>query len=847
MFNVAVAIPPELQFLETLSRNMWWCWNRDAIELYRRINPVAWRDSGHNPADFLNRIPQKRLEALTEDDGYMSHLQQVSERFESEVLSNRAGKPNVIPPQCIAYFSLEYGIHESIRLYSGGLGVLAGDHLKSASDMNLPLVAVGLLYRQGYLQQHLNDDGWQQEMYLDNEINRLPVVPACDQQKQPVRIELPTPSGILHACVWRMDIGRVPLFLLDTNIPENSPELRKVTASLYGGDRTVRILQELLLGIGGHKALLDLGFEPAVCHMNEGHASFVSLARIAHLCGTWRYDLKTAMEVVERTSVFTTHTPVDAGNETFPTDLLRPHLEKLRDVLKIAPDQIIDWGQSANSRQHHELSMTVLGLRMSHSANAVSRIHGKVARKMWAHLWPEKPDNEIPIRHITNGIHVASWLSPDMTMLFDRYLGPDWHDNPSNEEVLSAIQQIPDEELWHAHELARARLIRRAREHTERQFVARNANRTEISQTKSILAQDTLTIGFARRFASYKRAVLLLRDRRRIEALLCNPNRPVQIVFAGKAHPADDMGKDFIRQIVQFAKQANVHNHIVFLEDYDMYLARDMVQGVDVWLNTPRRPLEASGTSGMKAAVNGVLNLSTLDGWWCEGYSPDCGWAIGDSHEYADNEYADTVESLSLYNLLENEVIPAFFDRPTDDLPTRWLKMMKASILMALRSFTSHRMTSQYNAMFYQPSLKRHENLTADNGAAANALVAQRDRLNALWKDVRIDMPVADQDTTALHVGDVFGVTTRVQLGELRPDEVDVEVYSGIVNPENEIIDGRVNLMQLLSTGADGSLVYKQTMACKATGRHGFTARVTPRGAEWKDIMPGFIAWANGG
>ncbi|MEI6970991.1 MAG: alpha-glucan family phosphorylase [bacterium] len=848
VFNVAVAVPAELQFLETLSRNMWWCWNRDAVELFRRISPTVWRESGHSPLDFLSRIPQKRLEALVEDDGFMSHLQQVQERFEAEVLSDRDGKPHIIPHRCIAYFSLEYGIHESIRLYSGGLGVLAGDHLKSASDMNLPLVAVGLLYRQGYHQQYLNNDGWQQEKYVDNEINRLPLVPAYNKHKQPIRVELPIPSGILRACVWRMDIGRVPLFLMDTNVPENPPELRRITANLYGGDQTVRILQELLLGICGHNILLEMGFDPAVCHMNEGHASFVPLARFAHLCSEMKLDLKTARQIVERTCVFTTHTPVSAGNETFPVGLLRPHLESLRHTLRLDPDQVLSWGQAPGGGQPHELQMTVLGMRMSHSVNAVSKIHGRVARKMWAYLWPDKPESEVPIRHITNGIHVASWLSPDMTMLYDRYLGPDWRDAPASEHVLSAIEQIPDEELWRAHELARARLMRRARVHTEQQFMARNASNSEISQAKSVLEPNTLTIGFARRFASYKRAILILRDRRRLEALLGSPDRGIQLVFAGKAHPADDLGKDFIRQIVQFARQSNVRKRVVFLEDYDMYLARDLVQGVDIWLNTPRRSLEASGTSGMKAAVNGVLNLSSMDGWWCEGYNPDCGWAIGDCENYSsDHEYEDTVESLALYNMLENEVIPAFYDKEPGEAPARWLKMMKASMKMALGQFTSHRMTSEYNAMFYQPSLKRYENLVASEGAKAREFVAHSDRLSALWPEVRIEVPRADRDLAGLHVGDSIGVTAKVHLGRLQPGDVDVEVYSGIVNADNEITESRVSLMQLKSTETDGSHTYGQTMVCKATGRHGFTARVTPRGSEWKDVMPGFIVWASGG
>ena len=846
LFNVAPSMPAKLAFLELLSRNLWWCWNLGAIELFRRINPQLWKETGSNPLEFLNRVPQKRFEDLASDEGFLSHLGEVKERFETELLCSADGQIVRLQPQCVAYFSLEYGIHESMRLYSGGLGVLAGDHLKAASDLNIPLVAVGLMYRQGFFQQYLNNDGWQQESYPENEIHLLPLKKAYDTAGNPVRVTVPLPECQLKAVVWQLDVGRIPLFLLDANIPDNPPELRNITSELYVGDRLIRLRQELLLGIGGYRALLEMGYDPYLCHMNEGHAAFVSLARISHLMKSKGLDLDTVLEIVPRTSVFTTHTPIPAGNEAFAVDLVKPHLEALQKDLGIDPAAVLSWGQPPQDNNLGELSMTILGLRMSKYSNGVSRLHGTVERKIWTHLWPGLHEDEIPIGHITNGIHVPSWLSREMAILFERYLGPDWRENPSDPGVLSRVADIPEEEMWRAHELGRSRLIRTTRELAEKQLSMRNATRTEILQAKSIFGYDVLTIGFARRFATYKRAVLLLQDLSRLEALLCNETRPVQIIFAGKAHPADNAGKDLIRHIVHLARKPSLKGHIIFLENYDIHMARYLVQGADIWLNTPRRPLEASGTSGMKAAVNGVINVSILDGWWDEGYSSECGWAIGHGEEYNDPAYQDTVESQALYNVLENEVIPCFYDRPSRDVPERWTRVMKASIKMALGYFTSDRMVREYNARSYKPALEAYQQLVSAKADYAHKLVAQRARLQSLWSQIKIELPVADKEQSLMHVGDKFTVTSHVHLGDLRPEEVDVEVYFGTVNSQNQIAESHVEQMTLAEDHGKGDFTYKQCITCRSTGRYGFTTRVTPHGNEWKGIMPGFITWANG-
>lgn len=846
LFNVAPFVPEPIRFLEQLAHNMWWCWNGDAIELFRRINPHLWRATQRNPMAFLSAISQSRLEALSEDEGFMGHLQRVKKLFEDDVLKYVDCTPEMKNKRCIAYFSLEFGIHESIRIYSGGLGILAGDHLKSSSDLNIPLVGVGILYRQGFFRQFLNADGWQQESYPENELHLMPMVKARDNDNNQVTISIPMPEGNLHAAVWRLNVGRIPLYMLDTNIPENPPEFRTITAALYDSDKKTRLRQELLLGIGGMRALSALGYNPAVTHMNEGHAAFLGIQRLADMTRQHGLKKEVALEIVRQSSVFTTHTPVPAGNETFKLDLLMPHLEALKKDIEIDPGVIVSMGQPGSGHHNDEISMTLLGLHLARFSNGVSKLHGEVARHMWAHLWPASPKEEIPITHITNGVHTPSWLSQDNAVLFDRYIGPEWRSRSKLKEHLEHVGMIPDEELWRAHELSRSRLIRCAREMLETSLRNRNATRSEIAQAKGILDHDALTIGFARRFATYKRGNLLLRDPARLMALLSDEERPVQFIFAGKAHPADDHGKDFIRQIVHFARKNNLQRKIVFLENYNINVARSLVQGADVWLNTPRRPQEASGTSGMKAAVNGVLNLSILDGWWAEGYTTESGWAIGHGEEYDDYEYQDTVEAQALFNIIENEVIPTFYERQGGDIPAHWIKMMKASIKMSMPQFTSHRMLSDYNTKFYEPARRNFEALTANSGEKAVSAVARKARLASLWHSIKLSLPVADRDVASMHVGDKFTVTTDVHLGELTPDEVEVQVYFGKVNSQNEIVESHIEVMAKASDLGPGNFKYEQEITCEDAGRYGFTSRVTAAGDDCKGEIPGFITWADG-
>jgi len=840
LFTVCPAIPEKLRFLETLSRNLWWCWDDAACDLFRRIDSHEWKAVDFNPIKLLSNVPQKRLEALAEDEAFLSHLEKVQGRFQENCIRKRVD----ISKQTVAYFSLEFGIHETVRIYSGGLGGLAGDHLKSASDMAVPLAAVGLMYRQGYFRQFLNEDGMQQESYPENEVHHMPMEKVLTESGEELAVTVNLPEGPLLAKVWKLSVGRIPLYLLDTNTPENPHEFRNITAQLYGGDQRNRIRQELLLGIGGFRALLAMGFEPAVCHINEGHAAFLCIARLEYLMKNKGLTFEQALEVVPRCSVFTTHTPVPAGNEYFPLDLLRPHLESALRESGLNINEIIALTQPPGAQMLHEASMTVLGLRMAKYANGVSKLHGEVARSMWAHLWRERALDEIPIGHITNGVHVPTWLSAQNMELFDRYIGPGWRSDPGAKATLDAISQIPDEELWRAHEVGRSRLIRAARAHAEKQYLARNATRHEVATAKSILDNDALTIGFARRFATYKRGTLLLNNLERFEAMLSNEDRPVQFLFAGKAHPADMHGKELIRRLVHFARGSKVRRHIVFLENYNMGVARRLVQGVDVWLNTPRRPMEASGTSGMKAAVNGSLNASTLDGWWCEGYSPDCGWAIGNGEVYEDPNYQDAVEAQALYNLLENEIIPLFYNRPDGDLPHQWVAMMKNSIRMGLGMFTSHRMVSEYNNRYYKEAAASYKELLKDGAAKADSLVRQHHRLQGTWNAVRIAQPRCDTGLGKLHVGDTFTISTDVYLGDLRPDEVDVEVFYGEVNSENRIMDGKVEVITGGTPSGDGNYRYSHKLVCRKTGRYAFTTRVTPTGSEWDHVMPGFTTWA---
>ena len=840
LYNVAPKIPEELSFLERLSYNIWWSWHPEAVELFQRINPSLWRQEEGNSRKFLSMVPQMRLEELAKDKIYLRQLKRIEQEFDRD-----SAKNTETSSRRIAYFSMEYGIHESIHLYSGGLGVLSGDHLKAAADMGLPIVGVGLLYRQGYFRQYLDRNGWQIERYPDNEIHNMPLTRALDPQGNEVFVSLPLIDRELVASVWTLMVGNVPLILLDTELPQNPPEFREITGRLYGGDRKMRLEQELLLGIGGYQALTQIGYDPSVCHMNEGHAAFLSLARIKHLTKDKGMDVETALEVVRRSNIFTTHTPVPAGNEIFKIDLARPYLEALLKDMELDLNRVIEWGVPVGSTDKpDEICMTILGMRLANYSNGVSRLHGSVARSMWRHLWPGRALDEIPIKHVTNGVHIPSWVSGRKRAVFDRYLGGDWSANPNKEQLRKNVEMIPDEELWMTHELCRHNMIRRARKCLQQRMKCRSLDCAMIYQIKTFLDPDVLTIGFARRFATYKRGTLLLRNPERLKQLLRDSEKPIQLIFAGKAHPADDAGKALIHDLIKFCEQPEVRSHMVFLEDYDVSLARDMISGVDVWLNTPRRPQEASGTSGMKAALNGVLNCSILDGWWAEAYTPECGFAIVGDENYEDPEDCDNYESHMLFNLLENEIIPRFYDRSEGDLPHRWIKMMKESIIVGLGSFSSARMVHQYNDKFYSPAIENYERLTADNASAGGKLVEAKKRLIDNYGKLSIEYPQVDRELVDVHVDDAFNVTSKVFLSELKPEEVEVQVYYGPVNVHNEIIRSHTAVMELSEDLGNGYYNYKYCLHCNMAGRFGLTARIIPVGNDWSHSMPGFICWA---
>ncbi|MCJ7540417.1 MAG: alpha-glucan family phosphorylase, partial [Desulfobacterales bacterium] len=653
-YQIYPSIPKSLAFLEVLSRNLWWCWKQDAITLFRRVETQLWIESRGNPIYLLSHVSQARLDELAEDDSFLAHLQRVKDRYEKRV-ADYVEPYNSLCEEMgpVAYFSMEFGVNENIPIFAGGLGVLAGDYLKAASNMALPLVGVGLLYRKGYLLQYLDQEGLQQEEYPEIEFYYLPLERARDPKGNEITISITGPEGEIHAFVWRVWLGRTPLFLLDTNLPENTPEAREITARLYVAEPKIRLAQEMLLGIGGMRALAAMNLFPSVCHMNEGHSAFSAMERLALFMERYHIDLKTALQIVPRCTVFTTHTPVAAGHDSFSIDLVKPWILPLKDRLGAGEEEILSWGQTEGFNKDESFSMSILGIRMSQHLNGVSRLHGSTARKMWAHLWPGRPEDEIPISHVTNGIHVSTFISQEIWPLFERYLGPEWYMSSRRPENIDRIDEIYDDELWRAHEMSRSRLIRTCRGLLRKQYERRNAPKSVIDKIEAVLNPEVLTIAFARRFAAYKRAHLLLQDPGRLAAILNNESRPVQIIFAGKAHPQDKEGKAIIKRLIEFVRRPEIRQHAVFIEGYDMALARSLVQGADVWLSTPRRPFEACGTSGMKAAINGVLNVSIFDGWWCEGYSEERGWRIGSGEEYADSAYQDATESQALYNVLE--------------------------------------------------------------------------------------------------------------------------------------------------------------------------------------------------
>ena len=844
-YTVIPQLPKQLRPLDELARNIWWTWNPEAQELFRTVDPDLWELSRHNPIKMLGNLSAQRLERLSKDSHFLYRLGQITEKLrqymDHETWYQRIQDKSI--DLTIAYFSAEFGLHESLPLYSGGLGILSGDHLKSASDLGLPLVGVGLLYRHGYFSQRVNQDGWQQESYPENDFYNMPMSIERDSDGRERTIIVTILGRHVEVGIWKVQVGRVPLYLLDTNRHANAPEDRVITGELYGGDQETRICQEIVLGIGGMRALASLGHMPTVCHMNEGHSAFMALERIRMLMHEHDLKFAEAREIVAASSLFTTHTPVPAGIDRFPTDLVQKHFTTYAEELGIGIEDLLALGRIANGTSTARFSMAVLALRLSSRSNAVSKLHGEVSRRMWSKLWPEVPETEIPIGHITNGIHTRTWLSDEMERLYDLYLDPAWVDNPVDRRRWSRVNKIPDAELWRSKERLRERLVAYSRSRLKIQLQHRGAHKNRILQASEVLDPEALTIGFARRFATYKRATLIFRDPDRLHSILSNAERPVQLIYAGKAHPQDLQGKEFIRTVVKFANEDRFRRHIVFLENYDMLVARYLVQGVDVWLNTPRRPQEASGTSGMKVPVNGGLNLSILDGWWVEGYTGDNGWAIGAGEEFEDHAYQDEVEARALYGLLEDEIVPLFYDRGTGNLPRGWIATMKSSIKSLCPVFNTNRMVEAYSHQYYLPSGTQWNMLTEDDMAEARRLSTWRETIAKEWGNVRIIGVEAPLDKPIL-MGTDLEVKAIVALGKLSVNDVVVEIYHGPADPDGNVLEGMP--IRLLPTGeTQGEAdVFAGTCPSDFAGRHAFTLRVLPqRPGMVQPMESGYIKW----
>jgi starch phosphorylase len=837
-FEVAPALPERLEKLRELAYNLYFSWTPGVVELFIRLDPDLWDQTKHNPVKLLGRIPQGRLEEAAGDDGYVATLEEVYEEYQRTMRSRRTWYSSVEthpPDMLVAYFAMEYGLHECLPLYSGGLGMLSGDHLKSASELGIPLVGVGLLYQKGYFIQYLNLEGYQQEDYLENDFSTMPLSLLRDEGGRPVTVEVQLPERTLHLQVWQIFVGRIRLLLLDANIAANSRQDQDMTDFLYGGDAEMRICQEIILGIGGVRAVAAAGLRPTVYHMNEGHAAFLGLERIRVLMEEDGIDLGTAREMAASSSCFTTHTPVPAGTDAFGKELVKKYFASFYPHLGLDLEQFMDLGRKVPGKKDETFNMTVLAMRLSQFRNGVSRLHGEVSRSMWQPLWPGTRIEEVPVGHITNGVFHKTWLSPEMRSLFDRYLGPRWRENPAEPAAWERVDQIPAVELWRTHERLRERLVAYTRRRLARQLEERNALHAEVQAAGEALSPEALTIGFARRFAAYKRATLLFNDPDRLDRIVNNPDRPVQLIIAGKAHPRDEAGKDLIRRIVRFAREERFRRRIVFLENYDMEVARYMLQGVDVWLNTPRRPNEASGTSGMKAAVNGALHMSVLDGWWDEAYERGVGWAIGRGETYEDHALQDAVEGRAVYELIEKETAPMFYDRGPDGLPRRWIEMMKASLMRLCPVFTSNRMVREYTERFYLRSHRRQALLWTDEAQRARELARWKQRIREHWSEVSVLDVQAD--TRDLEVGDSLKITAIVNLGELDSSEVAVVVHRGPLDQHGEIVGGKTLPMTPCDRTADGAIVCTSDEPLHHSGRQGFTVRVLPRHEDLEDTI----------
>jgi len=819
-FLVRPALPASLSRLGELAYNLLWGWELAVRSVFRRLDPVLWRDCGYNPILMLGRVPQATLERAASDPRFVALYRTACETYDARVrktLHSPDGK-------LVAYFSAEYGLTECLPVYSGGLGVLSGDHLKSSSDQDYPLIGLGLLYQQGYFRQMLNPDGWQQERYPTNDFYTLPLMTVKDAGGKDLKVSVKLPTGDVHIQVWKLGVGRIALYLLDTNIPENElPQDRDITDSLYGGDIDTRIRQEIVLGIGGMRALQAMGLSPTVFHMNEGHSAFLALEQIRVYMRDHGLSFDEALVAARTSNIFTTHTPVPAGIDLFEPGLMYHYFSGYCAEVGIDFQQLMALGRRNVNDRDERFSMAVLALNLSVYRNAVSRLHRQVSQEMFHELWPQLPVWEVPITSITNGVHVPSWLNGDLGLLYDQYLEPDWRQRFNDKGIWDQVMEIPDEELLEVHRRRKRRLVSfvRARQHSA--AVRRQASAPEIRRSSEVLDPNAFTIGFARRFATYKRATLLFRDVERLKRIILNKEMPVQIVIAGKAHPKDQPGKSYIREVVQFSHDAELWKYVVFVEDYDMKIARELVQGVDLWLNNPRRGEEACGTSGMKAAINGVLNLSILDGWFDEAYENSGGWAIGEREPYSEDQ--DALHASAIYYLLENEIVPMFYERK-EQTPREWMRRMKQSLTYITPHFDCRRMVREYMSELYDPAHEQHMRLLSGDYALLREKAAWDRKIHEAWDRVRF-LEAGPGPVGPVISGRPVPVRAAIDLAGLEPSDVQVEVVIGSVDNNGHLEETEVVVLPPVERH-ERVAVFARDIVPERTGRLGYALRVSP-------------------
>ncbi len=825
-------LPKRIGKLSEIANNLWWSWNTEFLRLFKMIDRDLWETCEKNPVKFLKQVSQDRLEAVATNQEFLKEYDRLAKEFDDYVTSKNTWFSNKYPENkkdLIAYFSAEYGLDQTIPIYSGGLGILSGDHLKSASDLGIPLVAVGLLYKNGYFHQKINGYGDQETEYNNIDLSNLPINPVKDENGDELKIYVKFEKRKIYLKVWQINVGRIKLYLLDSDIDENKPEDREVTLKLYGGDQEMRIKQEIVLGMGGTNLLTRaLGLNPTVYHMNEGHSAFLILELIKNIIKEKKVSFEVAKDIASSKTVFTTHTPVPAGNDIFPIALVEKYFKEFWPRLGLEREEFLKLGMKPCTDLEPGFNMGILALKVAGKKNGVSKLHGAVSRELFGDVWPEIAANESPITYVTNGIHTCSWLAPSLKELYNKYLIPYWQDNIYKDEVWENINNIPNKELWEIHQKRKQKLLEIVKESTTNRLRRSGYSYEEINDITSKLNPNALTIGFARRFATYKRATLIFRDLERITQILNNAERPVQLIFAGKAHPADKEGQDLIKRIHEISMMPQFKGKIFLLENYNIAMSRYLVSGVDVWLNNPRRPMEASGTSGQKASVNGVINFSVLDGWWAEGYNQENGWTIGTNAEFTSYEEQDDADSQSMYRTLEEKIIPTYYDKDENGISEKWMRIMKNSITSTGGKYSTSRMLVDYTNNLYMPlcnlTRKYYENI--DNVAEFNLW---KKNLYINWKDIKITQK-NNLNNITMDAGNNIEVKCEVKLPNISVDNIEAQCYYGKIL-DNGIVENVSIIPMKLTAKDEENKIYEYTtkIELRTGGNYGYTFRVMPK------------------